>query len=60
MDAETRTLQTKQIKENETMSETMRKVFIMTATALAIIILGLACAQNTEAAERLSMVRIVE
>ena len=32
------------------MSEKMRKVFIMTATALAIIILGLACAVNTEAA----------
>ena len=31
------------------MSEKMRKVFIMTATAL-IIILGLACAVNTEAA----------
>ena len=32
------------------MSETMKKVFIMTATALIIIILGLACAVNTEAA----------
>ena len=32
------------------MSEKMRKVFIMTATALIIIILGLACAVNTEAA----------
>ena len=34
------------------MSEKMRKVFIMTATALIIIILGLACAVNTEAAEK--------
>ena len=32
------------------MSEKMRKVFIMTATALIIIILGLACAVSTEAA----------
>ena len=32
------------------MSKTMRRIFIMTATALIIIILGLACAVNTEAA----------
>ena len=32
------------------MSETMKRIFIMTATALIIIILGLACAVNTEAA----------
>ena len=34
------------------MSKTMRRIFIITATALIIIILGLACAVNTEAAEQ--------
>ena len=34
------------------MSKTMRRIFIITATALVIIIMGLACAVNTEAAER--------
>ena len=32
------------------MSETMRRIFIMMATAIIIIIMGLACAVNTEAA----------
>ena len=32
------------------MSETMRRIFIMLATAIIIIIMGLACAMNTEAA----------
>ena len=32
------------------MNETMRRIFIMMATAIIIIIMGLACAVNTEAA----------
>ena len=34
------------------MSKTMKRIFIMMATAIIIIILGLACAVNTHAAER--------